>query len=574
MIIAILIIIYIFYINTSYGLIVNRVLQSLKIIDSKSVPSFYVCNIVGLCFITGLISFYSLIGAISELANLFVLVFALLYTIFNWQEYKYYVSILQDLISKHRSFVVITSSFFLITLVLMTSFASHIDSGLYHAQAIKWIEEYKVIYGLGNLHGRLAFNSAYFIPSALFSFSFIWSKGFHLLNGYLAVLLIGSIFYYWLVKNSKSIYFFLLVLLLGFLFIRNFLSSPTTDVSSFIIIVLLALIFMNKAEQSNTKIVDFDFFSIFFICFLIITIKLSNAIIILLPLYLFWITWRLQSLRSYFVLALAGIFIILPWLIRNVILSGYLIYPLEVIDIFDVDWKIPLVSAEYDNSFYIHSLTSEKNFIKSWAMMPRKHWKEVLHLPLLAWLIPWFKGISLYYKGLIVSSLMFSAIVPLHYFFLRKNKEEYSSHLFAFWVISLLCIIFCLSNAPSLRFAYAFITIFLSLSLFLILPNSLFNLVKKFEKLTLLGVLLLYIVIIANEVKNKKISWDADFWWQPSGFPISKLKSKNTDSQLTIFFPEIHDDGCWYTDKPCSPYIHHSLKLRGQSVEDGFRIVK
>ena len=43
----------------------------------------------------------------------------------------------------------------------------HYDTGLYHAQSIRWIEEYGVVKGLGNLHCRLAYNSSSFALSAL-----------------------------------------------------------------------------------------------------------------------------------------------------------------------------------------------------------------------------------------------------------------------------------------------------------------------------------------------------------------------------------------------------------------------
>ena len=36
------------------------------------------------------------------------------------------------------------------------------DSGLYHFSSIRWINEYAIVPGLGNLHGRLAFNQSFF----------------------------------------------------------------------------------------------------------------------------------------------------------------------------------------------------------------------------------------------------------------------------------------------------------------------------------------------------------------------------------------------------------------------------
>ena len=65
----------------------------------------------------------------------------------------------------------------------------HYDTGLYHAQSIRWIEEYGVVPGLGNLHSRLAYNSASFCLSALYSFAFLGGRSFHACAGFLAWLL-------------------------------------------------------------------------------------------------------------------------------------------------------------------------------------------------------------------------------------------------------------------------------------------------------------------------------------------------------------------------------------------------
>lgn len=38
---------------------------------------------------------------------------------------------------------------------------------------------------------------------------------------------------------------------------------------------------------------------------------------------------------------LCGCVVLAPWLVRNVLISGWLIYPFAAIDLFSVDWKIP-----------------------------------------------------------------------------------------------------------------------------------------------------------------------------------------------------------------------------------------
>ena len=65
----------------------------------------------------------------------------------------------------------------------------HYDTGLYHAQSIRWLEEYGVVKGLGNLHCRLAYNSSSFALSALYSMSFLGGQSYHCCAGFLAFIL-------------------------------------------------------------------------------------------------------------------------------------------------------------------------------------------------------------------------------------------------------------------------------------------------------------------------------------------------------------------------------------------------
>ena len=68
----------------------------------------------------------------------------------------------------------------------------HVDTGLYHAQAIRWIEEYGVVPGLGNLHSRFAYNSAAFPLCAVYSMRWLggslFPEGIHAVQGFLALL--------------------------------------------------------------------------------------------------------------------------------------------------------------------------------------------------------------------------------------------------------------------------------------------------------------------------------------------------------------------------------------------------
>ena len=69
-------------------------------------------------------------------------------------------------------------AFFLLTCMSSMAMPINEDSWLYHFQSIRWINEYPVIPGLGNLHGRLAFNQSHFGLLALFNFFPFWNKGY------------------------------------------------------------------------------------------------------------------------------------------------------------------------------------------------------------------------------------------------------------------------------------------------------------------------------------------------------------------------------------------------------------
>ena len=100
---------------------------------------------------------------------------------------------------------------FLILLFLVFSYGAsrgylHFDSGLYHAQAIRWIEEYGVVPGLANLHCRLAYNSSVFTLTALYSMSFVMGQSFHAVAGFMAMVLAGKAFSVVEVFRRKKVY--------------------------------------------------------------------------------------------------------------------------------------------------------------------------------------------------------------------------------------------------------------------------------------------------------------------------------------------------------------------------------
>jgi hypothetical protein len=67
------------------------------------------------------------------------------------------------------------------------------DSGLYHFNAVRWINEFSIIPGLGNLHGRLAFNQSFFAYVAALNLYPVFGHGPSMANSFLWVLALSTL---------------------------------------------------------------------------------------------------------------------------------------------------------------------------------------------------------------------------------------------------------------------------------------------------------------------------------------------------------------------------------------------
>ncbi|MDU1892713.1 MAG: hypothetical protein E6767_18695 [Dysgonomonas sp.] len=211
------------------------------------------------------------------------------------------------------------------------------DSAFYHLQNIRWNEEYAVVPGLGNLDDRFAFNSNYFLLSAIFTFRFIFGVALYPLQPFI-VMLIGLWTIYELFRSRYELK--RLILLFSYILFFGvsiyFMGNTSTDIfPNMIVFYLIArYIFYPELLRSNYLI------GIIIPVFLL-TCKLSLFPIGLISLYLVYYLFREKRYSVIFFVCITALFILIPWLVRNVVISGYLIYPLYQLDFFSFDWKIP-----------------------------------------------------------------------------------------------------------------------------------------------------------------------------------------------------------------------------------------
>lgn len=324
----------------------------------------------------------------------------------------------------------------------------HYDTGLYHAQSIRWIEEYGIIPGLGNLHSRLAYNSASFCLSAMYSFSFLGRQSYHCCAGFLAFLLAltcmegvsrGR-------ANSPRLSDFARIMGIYYLMIIfDEIVSPASDYFMVLSVFFLVIRWLDLIEKKEKCYLPYALLCVMGVW--IVTLKLSGALILLLTVKPAVQMIKEKRGKEIILFTGAGLLTAIPFLIRNVILSGWLLYPFTFIDLFDFPFKIPKGMADYDSKE-----------IQVWG----RGFSDVTRFdePVSVWLPQWAASLDAVNKVFLL--LAFSGIVMFVFlciYVLWKRKKDMPDILLVMSTMGI-SFLFWLTSAPLIRYGCVYLWLF------------------------------------------------------------------------------------------------------------------
>lgn len=530
--------------------------------------------ILGICFVCIILPFSSFWLPANHYILFLYIIIGTLHWILNNKRLHYYLCSLKEFFLETnilQKFLIITP---IVTILVYTYiFEHHYDAEYYHYQQIRWNEEYAVVPGLGNLEDRFGFNSNYLLISALFTFRFLFGdmEAIYVLQALFYTLLLIWI----IIKIYSTNYDFkyIISLLLSFVIILIYgymLSSSSTDIFPMLFILFYAI----KTIENPKWIYEQPLLA----CILpvtMVTFKLSTApFCIICLIVLFYLIKQKKRQKLYTIITL-GTLTIIFWCIRNIIISGYLVYPIHQIDLFNFDWKVPKTVA------FIHS-----THIQHWG-------KKMFNLDMGIFFNSIIGATSIKDWTSFVKFVSLLLVIISPFFIVYKTiKKKINRDLLYLYSACTLCLIIGFLSAPDFRFIYGYILAIILLSCTIIIGKKVFS--PRLGKYSTIFILLCLGAVSIHKfnIATKRIG--ATFKKPIDFIALYHHRSpKNIGSfdeyqigDITIYLSATKGDNRTYDLLPATAYggipfepSSGGLKIqniktiepRGKDIQDGFR---
>jgi hypothetical protein len=557
---------YFSFLSILYGYLALGFCRRLFGLHDQRLPDLPLLALVGFCAIGLITESVAIFRGVDLVANGIILAVGLLLLLaFRSGLLTYLRSSLHRFQGWHPILWAIFAAALLFALTKSTDVPLNYDTGLYHTQALRWIEAYGTVPGLGNLHARLAYNSVWFPLVSLTGLSFLPFSSFHIAGSLLMLLTLLLLLdrFNALIQGEMQLAG-LMSLVLIFASRRLFsreLSSPSTDMPTSLIFWVVILLWVEKWEREECWQFDLHSVVLFSLSVYAITLKVTAAPLLLIPAAILLSEIRRGHWGTLAPCSMLALAILLPWAIRGILLSGYLIYPFAPLDLFSFDWEMPREQV-------VTRLIGDR----SWARNPGTVGREILSQPIWRWMPRWFRKQENFDQQLLILSAA-SLVAFVSTFWLTRGAEPLSERRgVAFWLPYMICgtgVVYWVYSAPYVRFGYPVLGIFLALSLSPLMAWAL----DRFRGLRLLflgvavaGAIAVHLVSLAfitpGTIKSRLI--------QPARYPKVQLIDHELGGQK-IYTPE-EGDQCWDAPIPCAPRLDPDLVPRGESLASGYRI--
>lgn len=450
----------------------------------------------------------------------------------------------------------------LVVLVHATQFPRFADSTLYHAQTIRWLHQFAVVPGLGNLHSRLAFNSHADLLTAFFSPASppaSWPAFQQTVNSYGFVLL-TLCHVRRAAQNLRpngrpwlAVYYLGSMLLL-LLCTRFWISSPMPDMP----VAALGLLLLGVLLETP-RLAPAGLAWLVLLVATAVTLKASAVAMLLWP-----VAWVLRANARGWgqrmgLLVGVGLVVALPWLGRNVVLSGYAVYPLAAgLGPVVAEWAIPTPRP-----------TADVAEIHLYARRPDDDWRASARQSVPQWLPFWWQHHDIADQRLLLL-LLVSPVLVAGSLVWRRGLGWWRRPEYQLYGLLLLSCGWWFGVAPALRFGYAYVIGVAVLGPILVGQHWPMRWLRA-------GGWLLAALSFIYGVKDlgREISWPGalkTFAVWPADYRTGEIAVVKQLGPYRIY-AGVPNGRCGNSALPCTDTLYAGLQMRGATLQQGFQII-
>lgn len=536
-------------------------LQFIKKITGKELqlPHFSLICVSGLSVITVIAGILSLFIPLGGWWVQFLFILPCLILFFKKGSPAFFAALKKEFQYLNVFSIILLSACLLLILVMSTWTIVHPDTLGYHAQTIQWIEKYKAVPGLVHLHVRFGYQGLWFADTALFGFSFTSTQGITFLNSTLLVwffiFLINRIDQNFF-KEGKKLYGLLWVSLLSismwsYTQIRLTATSASPDFIATLFI--LAIIYL-LLEKNLKHLAASEWLLVAFLSLVAVTIKLSVAPVLLIAAVPALLGLLKRNIKLFFTVLLLSAITLFPFIARNIITTGYVVFPSTSIDVVNADWK------------YNPALTvNEKNYITAYAKKAGVVSEEingVNKMSVAEWLPTWWQNRSVADKTIMIL-LALSFITTL----LSLKKMIRSGFIPILALLTMFSgIIFWFINAPDPRFGFGSILGFIAVTAYLVFKEKEIFIGRNI----LIAILLISSVSVGAYTGYRFINFfRKDQLITPLGIEKAEYKTFECNG-IKINSPAANNE-LGIIPVPCTDLDCEKFSARGKEINDGFK---
>ena len=447
------------------------------------------------------------------------------------------------------------------------------DAGWYHLPFTKILNDFKIIFGTASLHPMFGVSSILQYISAVFNNSILSEQGVLLPSALIGIYFFGFFTCEMFKKNTFTRKFFSFFILTYMFIEANRYSEYGNDIPGLFYFLYVVYLFLDvkKYNLSYKEIERISLFSVF-----AFTIKTFLIFIFLAPLILF-----IKNLKKKIFPFVASFFLI-SWFIKNILVSGCLIYPVNFTCVNNLNWyssnpkfQISALNSSQFTELYIKGWYNKKNIInisednyqndleKKSNFLKNFNWLNT------HWLSNNFKNIIKrfdYFIILILLMLLMNKFI-LKNKFLPKNNYFLTSEIKVIFLIGLVGTSVFFYKFPDGRYGASYILI----TLFCIFINffekiSFPDSIKKTNKslVSIIFSILCLVMITKSIVRiNSNYNYTNSAW--PNIYDLDNPNNGKTKfafvekNGLKIFFSSsdnlkiVHKNLCAYNNAPCTP---------------------